>query len=65
MTSHDIRMKLGLTQVQFADKFEIPLATVRNWDSRSCMPVYINNMLLDLCRCLDAKHYYERKLSAK
>lgn len=65
MTSHDIRLKLGLTQVQFADKFEIPLATVRNWDARSCMPVYINNMLLELSWALDAKHYYEAKFAKK
>lgn len=65
MTSHDIRKRLGLTQVQFAEKFEIPLATVRNWDARNCMPVYINNMLLELSWSLDAKHYYEDKLAAK
>lgn len=65
MTSHDIRRKLGLTQVQFADKFEIPLATVRNWDARNCMPVYINNMLLELFWTMDAKHYYEQKLATK
>ena len=65
MTSHDIRRKLGLTQVQFADKFGIPLATVRNWDARSCMPVYINNMLLELSWALDAKHYYDAKFAKK
>lgn len=65
MTSHEIRKRLGLTQVQFADRFEIPLATVRNWDARNCMPVYIDNMLWQLSLALDAKHYYQSKLAKK
>ncbi len=65
MTTHNIRSKLGLTQVQFANKFKIPLATVRNWDARNCMPIYIGNMLWELLSALDAKHYLESQLAKK
>lgn len=46
MTSARIRMKLGnLTQKEFAEKYEIPLGTVKNWDARDCMPEYIQNLI--------------------
>ncbi len=45
MTSHDIRGKLKISQPDLANLFGIPLSTVRNWDCRDCMPVYIYNML--------------------
>lgn len=45
MTSHDIRKKLNLTQLQLSNLFSIPLSTVKNWDARDCMPVYIYNLL--------------------
>lgn len=48
MTSHYIRKQLGMTQVEFSKAFKIPLATVRNWDARDCMPVYVHEMLLQL-----------------
>ena len=38
MTSHNIRKLLGFSQKDLADCFGIPIATVRNWDSKNCMP---------------------------
>lgn len=47
MTSHRIRHLLGhLTQAEFATKYKIPLATIKNWDARECMPEYIENLIL-------------------
>ena len=41
LTSHGIRNSLGMSQSEFARTFCIPLGTVRNWDSKSCMPYYV------------------------
>lgn len=41
LSSHGIRNALGMSQSQFASTFGIPLGTVRNWDSKSCMPYYV------------------------
>lgn len=60
MTSHEIRKDLNLTQEEFAYRFNIPLGTVRNWDARGCMPIYIYNILseyksiLNLCTDLES-----------
>lgn len=48
MTSHEIRKKFGFSQRDLAVRFGIPLPTVRNWDAKGCMPVYIGNMLLQI-----------------
>lgn len=45
MTSHSIRQMLDLSQNELAIAFDIPVATVRNWDSKDCMPIYIYEML--------------------
>lgn len=45
MTSHSVRKMLGLSQNDLAIAFDIPVATVRNWDSKDCMPIYIYEML--------------------
>lgn len=45
MSTHYFRQQLGLTQQDFADMFELSLATVKNWDSRKNMPLYIKKML--------------------
>lgn len=45
MTSHTIRKILGLSQNELAIAFDIPVSTVRNWDSKDCMPIYIYEML--------------------
>lgn len=40
-----IREVYGMTQAQFAERFEIPLRTVQNWEQRSCCPVYVLRIL--------------------
>lgn len=51
MTSHNIRKLLGFSQKDLADCFGIPIATVRNWDSKDCMPSYIFEMLSYISAC--------------
>lgn len=51
MTSHNIRKLLGFSQKDLADCFGIPIATVRNWDSKDCMPSYIFEMLSYISTC--------------
>ena len=51
MTSHNIRKLLGFSQKDLADCFGIPIATVRNWDSKNCMPTYIVEMLSYIYDC--------------
>lgn len=45
MTSHEIRSKFGFSQRDLSLAFNIPIATVRNWDAKDCMPKYIRDML--------------------
>jgi len=33
-----LRRRLGLTQEQFAERFEIPLASIRDWEQRRTTP---------------------------
>lgn len=40
------REKFGYTQKEMSEKFGIPLRTIQNWDSRSCMPDYVYTLLL-------------------
>lgn len=54
MTTHSIRGMIGgekgkLTQEQFANRYGISLATVKNWDARGTMPNYVFEMLSELC----------------
>lgn len=51
MTSHNIRKLLGFSQKDLADCFSIPIATVRNWDAKDCMPTYIGEMLSYIYVC--------------
>lgn len=37
----DIRKEAGLSQQKLADRFAVPVATVRNWEQRDCCPVYM------------------------
>lgn len=42
MTTHKLRRRLGdFSQQDFAIEFGVPLSTVKNWDSRNCMPEYV------------------------
>lgn len=42
MNSKEIRNVLNMSQREFSVKYSIPLGTVRNWDSRNCMPIYMS-----------------------
>lgn len=41
ISSHGIRNALGMSQSEFARAFGIPVGTVRNWDTKYCMPYYV------------------------
>ena len=41
----DIRKAAGLSQQKLADRFAIPVATVRNWEQRDCCPIYMRLMM--------------------
>lgn len=44
MKTTEIRKRLGVTQREFAEMFEIPIGTVKNWDARDCAPEYLANI---------------------
>lgn len=51
MTIKEIRKLTNLKQQEFADKYEIPLGTLKQWESsptssyhREC-PIYVNHLL--------------------
>lgn len=48
MTTHEIRKDLNMTQVEFSQRYNIPLGTVRNWDARDCMPSYYANIFSEI-----------------
>ena len=44
--SKRVRHDLGdMTQKEFSEYFGIPYRTVTNWDSRECMPDYVENII--------------------
>ena len=44
----DARNRLGLSQAKFAEKFEIPLRTLEDWESGKSKPSkYVMNLLLE------------------
>lgn len=43
-STHWFREKMGLSQKELAEKFDIPIGTVKNWDARYNMPKYIDAM---------------------
>lgn len=46
MTIKEIRTSMGLSQQQFADYFEIPVKTIRDWEQgRRKPPDYIPKLL--------------------
>lgn len=54
MTTHSIRGLIGaengkLTQEEFANRYGISIATVKNWDARGTMPDYVFEMLTEVC----------------
>lgn len=47
-STHWFRKKMGLTQKEFAEMFDVSIATVKNWDARMNMPKYIDKMLFTI-----------------
>lgn len=46
MTIRDLRVKTGLSQKEFAEKFQIPIGTIRRWDQgQNDAPKYIIFMM--------------------
>lgn len=46
MTVKEMRTRLGITQSEFAEKYNIPIRTIQNWEcgSREC-PQYVLELL--------------------
>ena len=40
-----LRQIYKYTQKELSEKFDIPLSTIKNWDSRHCMPYYVWKMM--------------------
>lgn len=46
MTIKELRQQTGLTQAEFANKFNIPVKSLQNWEiGRTSPPVYIPEMI--------------------
>lgn len=46
MTIKELRVQLGLSQREFAERFNIPLKTIRNWEQGVTKPVpYIPELI--------------------
>lgn len=45
MKTTEIRKKYNITQKEFGETFGIPVATVKNWDARGTMPIYLYNAI--------------------
>lgn len=48
VSTRPLRDRYQLTQRQLSVIFRVPLRTVQNWESRSCCPIYVYDMMLDL-----------------
>lgn len=63
-TSHKVREQLGLSQSDFALLFGISVNTVRNWDSKCCMPFYMNRIMSMIIRYVP-KEYLDYMLKCE
>lgn len=58
ITSQDVtsfRVKLGMTQEQFAATFDIPVATLRNWEQNRSKPIISEARLVFYNKLFDEK----------
>lgn len=55
MTTKSLRKEFGYTQKELAEKYDIPLRTLQNWDARDCMPDYVFMMMYRIER-LEARN---------
>lgn len=60
MQSKEIRKKLGYSQKDLSEQYGIPISTVKNWDSRECMPPYIYAMLEEIERLRTEKAFWKK-----
>lgn len=44
-STKSFRENYGYTQKKLSETFDIPLATIQNWESRDCAPDYIIRLL--------------------
>jgi DNA-binding transcriptional regulator YiaG len=51
----DFRQRLGMTQEDFAARFDIPLATLRNWEQKRSKPVISETRLVFYNKLFDEK----------
>ena len=47
-STHELRSWFGWTQVDLSEQFGIPLRTIQNWDSRKCMPAWVESMAREI-----------------
>jgi putative transcriptional regulator len=61
-----VRMKLGLTQEDFAGRFGLSLATLRDWEQGRSEPDHASRTLLTLIETIpdDVKRVLERTASS-
>lgn len=51
-TTANLRKRYGLTQRELSERYDIPLRTIQNWESRECCPSYVYNLIFkDLAFC--------------
>ncbi len=51
----DFRVRLGMTQEEFASQFDIPLSTLRNWEQQRSKPVISQARLVFYNKLFDQK----------
>lgn len=56
----NLRNRYGLTQRDLSEKYDIPLRTIQNWESRKCCPSYVYDLIskdLFFCNFMDDDSY--------
>lgn len=61
-TTYKLRSWFGWTQADFADQFGIPLRTIQNWDSRRCMPSWVESMAWEIRESWNQISELDRKI---
>lgn len=63
MDTKSLREKFNMSQRDFSNFFDVPYGTVKNWDARSCAPVYFvilcERFLALYYRCIEGGCFYE------
>lgn len=62
MDTKYFRERFNLTQKEFSVLFDVPYATVRNWDARNSMPFYVWNLIDAVLRHRLQSFTYELRL---